>query len=268
MSSPNPILTESEILGSGYNNLGLSSPPDNLNAGSHLQITAMCNSCGYLVAKSWPTILRPHGTVAHQAPLWVFPGENTGVGCHSFSRGSSPPRDWILCLLHWQVGSLPLSHQRSPVWQRWLLTCVSAWSAPAMTLGPYKAGVFVCVCGKPLQLYPTLCDPMDCSLPGSSVHGILQARILEWVAMPSPSRRSSWHRDQTYVFCGSCIAGRFFSPEPPGKPQGFTIILIPICTEVALEPDRRWMHCLREQLAGSRFELGSEGVSWRPQQLC
>ena len=38
-----------------------------------------------------------------------------------------------------------------------------------------------------LQLCPTLCDPMDCSPPGSSVHGILQARILEWVAMP-PSR--------------------------------------------------------------------------------
>ena len=36
------------------------------------------------------------------------------------------------------------------------------------------------------QLCPTLCDPMDCSLPGSSVHGILQARILEWVAIPSP----------------------------------------------------------------------------------
>ena len=34
------------------------------------------------------------------------------------------------------------------------------------------------------QSYPTLCDPMDCSLPGSSVHGILQARILEWVAFP------------------------------------------------------------------------------------
>ena len=40
------------------------------------------------------------------------------------------------------------------------------------------------------QLYPTLCDPMDCSLPGSSVHGILQARILEWIVI-SFSRGSS-----------------------------------------------------------------------------
>ena len=54
---------------------------------------------------------------------------------------------------------------------------------------------------------PILCDPMDCSLPGSSVHGILQASILEWVAV-SFSRRSSQPRDQTQV---SRIAGRYFT---------------------------------------------------------
>ena len=48
-----------------------------------------------------------------------------------------------------------------------------------------------------LQLCPTLCNPMDCSLPASSVHGILQARMLEWVAMPS-SWGSSQPRDQTH----------------------------------------------------------------------
>ena len=41
-------------------------------------------------------------------------------------------------------------------------------------------------CAKSIQSHPTLCDPMDCSLPGSSVHVILQERILEWVACPSP----------------------------------------------------------------------------------
>ena len=61
------------------------------------------------------------------------------------------------------------------------------------------------------QLCPTLCDPMDCSLPGSSVHGILQVRILEWVAIPF-SRGSSRPRDQTWV---SCIAGRFFTIWAP-----------------------------------------------------
>ena len=44
----------------------------------------------------------------------------------------------------------------------------------------------VCMCAKSLQPCLTLCDPMDCSPPGSSVHGILQARTLEWAAMPSP----------------------------------------------------------------------------------
>ena len=56
-----------------------------------------------------------------------------------------------------------------------------------------------------------------CSLPGSSVHGILQAKMLEWVAMPSPGG-SSLPRDRTYIYNSSCIAGRFFTPEAPGKP--------------------------------------------------
>ena len=47
-----------------------------------------------------------------------------------------------------------------------------------------------CMCAKSLQSSPTLCNPLDCSQPGSSVHGILWARILEWVAMSS-SRGSS-----------------------------------------------------------------------------
>ena len=59
-----------------------------------------------------------------------------------------------------------------------------------------------------------LCDPMDHTLPGSSVHGVFPERILEWVAMPS-SRASSWPRAQT---CVSCIAGRFFTTELPGRP--------------------------------------------------
>ena len=57
------------------------------------------------------------------------------------------------------------------------------------------------------QLWLTLCDPIDCSPPGSYVHGVLQARILEWVAMSS-SRGSSQPRDQTQV---SCIAGGVFA---------------------------------------------------------
>ena len=57
------------------------------------------------------------------------------------------------------------------------------------------------------QSCPTLCNSVDCSPPGSSVHGILQARILEWVTIPF-SRGSSRLRNQTQV---SCIAGGFFT---------------------------------------------------------
>ena len=60
----------------------------------------------------------------------------------------------------------------------------------------------------------TLCDPTDHRPPGSSVHWIFQARILEWVVMPS-SRGSSWPGDWT---CISCVAGGFFTTESPGKP--------------------------------------------------
>ena len=59
---------------------------------------------------------------------------------------------------------------------------------------------FFVLCAKSLQSCSTLCDPMDCSPPESSVHGILQARILEWVVISS-SRGSSWPRDWTLVSC-------------------------------------------------------------------
>ena len=93
-----------------------------------------------------------------------------------------------------------------------LETCFLGWSVSPLLLawdllsGPRHqfVNVSMIVCA---QLCSTLCDPMDCSPPGSSVHGILQARILEWVAMPF-SRESSWPRGRTQI---SRIAGRFFT---------------------------------------------------------
>ena len=61
-----------------------------------------------------------------------------------------------------------------------------------------------CMCAQSAQSCPTLCDPMDCSLPGSSVYGIFQARILKWIAIVF-SRGSSQPRDQTHVSCVPCI---------------------------------------------------------------
>ena len=67
--------------------------------------------------------------------------------------------------------------------------------------------VHACVHARSLQLCPALCDPMECSPPGSSVHRILQARILEWVAMPS-SGESFRPMDRTHVSYISCIGRR------------------------------------------------------------
>ena len=67
----------------------------------------------------------------------------------------------------------------------------------------------------------TLCDPVDCSLPGSSVHGISQARILEWVAisssrdLPNPGIQPA----------SPALAGRFFTTELPGKPGTYLLYL-------------------------------------------
>ena len=80
-----------------------------------------------------------------------------------------------------------------------------------------------CVHAQLLQLCLTLCNPMDLSLPGSSVHGISQAIILEWVAMPS-SRGSAWSRYQTCVSWVSYIADGFFTTEPLGKPTAIKLL--------------------------------------------
>ena len=61
------------------------------------------------------------------------------------------------------------------------------------------------------------CDPKDCSPPGSSVHGILQARILEWAAI-SFSREFPYPGTESRSFASPTLVGRFFTIEPPGKP--------------------------------------------------
>ena len=102
---------------------------------------------------------------------------------------------------------VPVSFSRasSQIRGRTCLSCVSCISGRVLlTELPGKPGVWGTVC-LVTQLCLTLCNPMDCSSPGSSVHRILQAGILEWVPMPS-SRESSQPRDGTEV---SLIAGGF-----------------------------------------------------------
>ena len=83
--------------------------------------------------------------------------------------------------------------------QQWARKTSCQWARPT------QLSLMLCVlCAKSLQSCPTLCDPMDRRPPGSSVHEILQARVLEWVAMPS-SRGSSPPRDWTCISYVSCI---------------------------------------------------------------
>ena len=89
------------------------------------------------------------------------------------------------------------------------------------------------LCAKSLQLCPTLCDPKDCSLPASSVHGILQKRILEWIAVHF-SGGSFQPRDRTYILC---LLHRQVGSLPlvlPGKPYGTwplcKLVFIHICS--------------------------------------
>ena len=94
-------------------------------------------------------------------------------------------------------------------WQPTRLPC--SWDSPSKNTGVGCHFLLQCLKVKSesevAQSWPTLCDPTDYSLPGSTIHGIFQARILEWVAI-SFSKRSSWPRDWTRV---SCIIGRRFT---------------------------------------------------------
>ena len=126
---------------------------------------------------------------AHQAPpsrRFSRQEHWSGVGCH-----------FLLSAWKWKVKVKSLSHV-------WLL--VTPWTAthqtpPSMGFSRQEdwSGVPLCA-----QSCPILCNPMDCSPPGSSVHCIFQAKLLDWVAI-SFSRASSQPRDLTCV-CGiSCI---------------------------------------------------------------
>ena len=114
--------------------------------------------------------------------------------------------------LEWGPLSAWVSSSVKQGWQKHLLGFIYAEASRHFILQSFEQRVWCTPCmhamhakhAKSLQLCPTLCDPMDCSLPGSSEHGILQVRILEWVAMPS-SRGSSQPRGQILLSYVSCI---------------------------------------------------------------
>ena len=101
-------------------------------------------------------------------------------------------------------------HRSLGNWPGPLCLCVLVTQSCPTLCKPLDFSLYVLV----TQSCPTLCNLLDFSLPGSSVHGVLQAKLLEWVAIFS-SRGSSWPRDWTQV---SCTTGGFLLSEPPGKP--------------------------------------------------
>ena len=119
-----------------------------------------------------------------------LPNGHSGMFCNIklFPKTISP--HFLMSLFCWSLSTFLVCIMVHSTWEVWAtdLPCVHA------------------------QLCLTLCNPMDSSLPGSSVHGILQAGILVWVLIFS-SRGFSLPRDQTLV---PALASRFFTAEPPG----------------------------------------------------
>ena len=122
-----------------------------------------------------------------------FPGKNTVVGCHALLQGSSQPRgqtcisyvSCIGCCCCCQVASV-MSNSVQP--HRWQPTRLPhPWDSPGSNSGVGCHFLLQCMTVKSESEVPQLCptprDPMDCSPPGSSVHGISQARVLEWGAI-------------------------------------------------------------------------------------
>ena len=161
--------------------------------------TIVNNCCCYLAAKSSPTLLQLHGL--HLARLlcpWDFPGKNSGGGCH-FLLQRDLPNPGMEVASPALVGRLfttePLA---KPTVNNALVHIQKSLRVNILRV------CIICVLSH-FSCVQTLCNPLDCSKPGSSVHGILQARILEWVVKPSlTAKGSSRSRDQTCVSQAHC----------------------------------------------------------------
>ena len=117
------------------------------------------------------------------------------------------------------------------------------------------AFIKACCCCLVTQLHSNLCNPMDCRPPGSSVHGISQARILERVAI-SFSRGSSQPREWTHVSCVSCTGRRILCPSATRETlikDVFTLIQI-----------RHLLLQIRDCSLGCFWELGRFWRGWMP----
>ena len=136
-----------------------------------------------------------------------------------WEKEMTTPSSILACEIPWteELGTLQcVGLQKCGVAKAW--GCTRAGYGLAIKQqhqGLWNDHVLCCAVLSQLQLYPILCNPVDYSLPDSSVQGVLQVRILEWVAVPS-SRGSSQPWNQTHISSISCIADRFSTWEAPG----------------------------------------------------
>ena len=147
------------------------------------QRLVVCSHAGGLSGCSWEPNSGPHGT----KPSWRAGGH------HTWPSYPATPADSLSTAR--PLGELIRGH----LWPAWLQTHDGAQQGSDRLIWRRRTTQLIhrCECSV-AQSPPILCDPMDCSPPGSPVHGILQARLLEWVAMPS-SRGSFWPRARTPV---------------------------------------------------------------------
>ena len=163
--------------------------------------------CAVLSRSVMSDSLRLHGLQPSRLLCpWDSPGKNTGVGCHVLLQGIFPTQESKPGLPHCKWILYCLSHQGNPTKPLLLLLlshfshirlCVTpqmaahqaplSWDSPGKNTGEGCHFLLQCMKMKSesedAQSCLTLRDPMNCSLPGSSVHGIVQARVLEWGAI-------------------------------------------------------------------------------------
>ena len=156
-------------------------------------------SCSVMSNSLWPRGLKPASALL----CMEFSRKNTGMRSHSLLQGIFSTQGLNPSLLHCRQILYHPSYQGSQ------FLCARARARVCVCVC-----VCVCVSSSVAQSCLTLCDPMDCSLPGSSVRGILQVRILEWVAMPSVNRSSNAGIDPR----SSTLHADSLLSEPPGKP--------------------------------------------------
>ena len=183
-------------------------------------ISTVCCAVLCLVAQSCPALCNPMdcsppGSSVHGDP----PGKNTGVRCHACLQGIFPTQGWNPGLLYCRRILYRLSHQGSLVTDNIIILSTTTIIIISTTI--IIVTFAAAAAAKSLQSCPTLCDPIDGSPPGSPVPGILQARILDWVAISS-SNAWKWKVKVKSLSCVQLLATSWTAAHQAPLSMGFS----------------------------------------------